>query len=131
MNEDDDAICEAMEKLIHNCTSILGWCYTGQQVEITKQKQRELSRSALAQMEVYCPETETNLSTQHSKPEMEPEIKITTTTTTTTRTLSSVVSKQPSTLPSIKSQPGSAPMTKFSFTVFCVALSFQVVFYKA
>ena len=127
MNEDDDAICEAMEKLIHNCTSILGWCYTGQQVEITKQKQRELSRSALAQMEVYCPETET----QNSKPEMEPEIKITTTTTTTSRT-SSVVPQKPSTLPSTKSQPGSAPLTSgFSFTVFLVSLCFQVVLYKA
>ena len=53
--EDHLVVCQALDKLIEECTLILGWCFSAQQVKETKDKQRDLSRSALAAMEVACP----------------------------------------------------------------------------
>ena len=47
-----------MDKLIDECTLILGWCFSTENVEETKNQQRQLARSALAKMEVFCTETE-------------------------------------------------------------------------
>ena len=43
-------ICTALHGLIEECTVILGWCYTSVQVEDTKSKQKEVTRSALTKM---------------------------------------------------------------------------------
>ncbi len=40
-------ICQGLRNLIDDCTVILGWCYTAQQVEETKRRQEGLMREAL------------------------------------------------------------------------------------
>ena len=49
-------ICEALGKLIDDCTIILGWCFSTEQVVQVKKKQRAISLTALATMNIHCPE---------------------------------------------------------------------------
>ena len=58
--DDKTAICQALDNLIDECTLILGWCYSQDHVRTTKVQQRDLSRSALAKMQIYCPDTNKN-----------------------------------------------------------------------
>ena len=58
--DDKTAICQALDNLIDECTLILGWCYSQDHVRTTKVQQRDLSRSALAKMQIYCPDTDAN-----------------------------------------------------------------------
>ena len=64
-DEDKTAICEALENLIDECTLILGWCYSEDHVKKTKLEQRNLSRSALAKMQILCPENNQNSTVNH------------------------------------------------------------------
>lgn len=49
-------VCKALSSLINDCTLVLGWCFPDERVKDTKQKQWEITRSALAQMDIYCNE---------------------------------------------------------------------------
>ena len=49
-------MCSALKDLIQNCTQILGWCFSSQQVQSTIQKQRDIAMSTLASMNILCPE---------------------------------------------------------------------------
>jgi hypothetical protein len=54
MTDGNEALCSATDNLIDECTVILGWCFSAQEVQDTKQKQREVSRAALATMNIFC-----------------------------------------------------------------------------
>merc|ERR1719297_81559 len=87
LSEDENVLCQALDKLINNCTAEhLGWCYTDEHVQATMREQREVSRSALAKMKIFCPEPEETTTTT------------TISTTTTVRTTTTSVTK-PSELP--------------------------------
>ena len=49
-------VCSALKDLIQNCTQILGWCFSSQQVQSTIQKQRDIAMSTLASMNILCSE---------------------------------------------------------------------------
>jgi len=123
LSEGDNALCQALDKFINNCTTILGWCFTDEHVQATMKEQRQVSRSALAKMEVYCPETE--------------DITKTNTTTTSIRTPTSSsqdseLSELPRSAPSqseADAEPGSAPTLGFSLTLFFLQIIF-VFLYK-
>lgn len=123
LSEGENVLCQALDKLITNCTAEhLGWCYTDEHVQATMREQREVSRSALAKMEIYCPESE----------------ETTNTTTTTIRTTTTSVAKPselPNPLPLPVGQPepeerGAAPMTGYSFTLLFIAIATHLVLYK-
>ena len=40
-------VCTSLNELIEDCTVILGWCYTSEDVQITKEKQRGLLNKAM------------------------------------------------------------------------------------
>ena len=50
----DNLVCEALDKLIDECTLILGWCFSTPKVKDTKEKQRQVARTALAKMDIFC-----------------------------------------------------------------------------
>ncbi len=52
-------ICSGLRNLIDDCTVILGWCYTADQVDSTKKKQEALMRQA---MEKLFPDFDINVS---------------------------------------------------------------------
>jgi len=122
LSEGDNALCQALDKFINNCTTILGWCFTDEHVQATMKEQRQVSRSALAKMEVYCPETE--------------DITKTNTTTTSIRTPTSSQDSELSELPrsapsqsEADAEPGSAPNLGYSLTLFFLQIIF-VFLYK-
>lgn len=43
----EDHVCSALRSLIEDCTVILGWCYTTQEVEDTKEKQKDITEKAI------------------------------------------------------------------------------------
>ncbi len=53
---ENEVVCQALDKLIDECTLILGWCFPTEQVQETKSQQRQVSTSALAKMSIFCPE---------------------------------------------------------------------------
>merc|ERR1712200_198343 len=64
LSDDENVLCQALDKLIDNCTAEHpGWCYTDEHVQATMREQREVSRSALAKMEIFCPEPEETTTT--------------------------------------------------------------------
>ena len=65
--DDKTAICQALDNLIDECTLILGWCYSQDHVRTTKVQQRDLSRSALAKMQIYCPDNKNSLHIPEDK----------------------------------------------------------------
>ena len=65
--DDKTAICQALDNLIDECTLILGWCYSQDHVRTTKVQQRDLSRSALAKMQIYCPDNKNSLHLPEDK----------------------------------------------------------------
>ena len=44
LSEGDNALCQALDKFINNCTTILGWCFTDEHVQATMKEQRQVSR---------------------------------------------------------------------------------------
>ena len=44
LSEGDNALCQALDKFINNCTTILGWCFTEEHVQDTMKEQRQVSR---------------------------------------------------------------------------------------
>ena len=44
LSEGDNALCQALDKFINNCTIILGWCFTDEHVQDTMKEQRQVSR---------------------------------------------------------------------------------------
>ena len=44
LSEGDNALCQALDKFINNCTTILGWCFTDDHVQATMKEQRQVSR---------------------------------------------------------------------------------------
>jgi len=127
LSEGDNALCQALDKFINNCTTILGWCFTDEHVQATMKEQRDVSRSALAKMEVYCPETEDITKTN----------KTTTTTTTSIRTPTSSQDSELSELPrsapsqsEADAEPGSAPTIGYSLTLFFLAITAHLFLYK-
>ena len=40
-------VCSSLNDLINDCTVILGWCYTSEDVNVTKEKQRGLLNKAM------------------------------------------------------------------------------------
>jgi len=128
LSEDENVLCQALDKLINNCTAEhLGWCYTDEHVRATMREQREVSRSALAKMEIFCPESEETTTTT------------TISTTTTIRTTTSTVTK-PSELPHPahpqtqeshpEPEPGAAPTMGFSFTLLFISIAMHLILYK-
>merc|ERR1711862_549398 len=127
LSDGDNALCQALDKFI-NCTTILGWCFTDEHVQATMKEQREVSRSALAKMEVYCPETE--------------DITITTTTTsipTPTSQAESQLFELPRSAPSHSNHDdhepeseaeGAATSIGYSFTIFVIAIVTHLLLYK-
>ena len=55
-SDDDKLVCKALTSLINECTLVLGWCFPNESVIDTKKKQWEITRSALADMDIYCDE---------------------------------------------------------------------------
>jgi len=112
LSEDENVLCQALDKLINNCTAEhLGWCYTDEHVRATMREQREVSRSALAKMEIFCPEPEETTTTTIS-------------TTTTTRPTTTLVAKP------LKTKNGAVPTMGYSFTLLFIAIATHFVVYK-
>ena len=50
LSEDENVLCQALDKLINNCTAEhLGWCYTDEHVQATMREQREVSRLVIVE----------------------------------------------------------------------------------
>ena len=49
----NSALCAALNSLIEDCTVILGWCFTSEEVAETKQKQKEVTWLRLEECYIY------------------------------------------------------------------------------
>merc|ERR1711936_805437 len=95
------AVCRAVRQLIHDCGNALSYCFTTEQVEETKEKQRSGLRTILAKH--YTPANMDRCFLKHPEVEQESstdtEIVTTATTEVTTAITTAITTAQPVTDP--------------------------------
>merc|ERR1711862_841617 len=73
LSDGDNALCQALDKFINNCTTILGWYFTDEHVQATMKEQREVSRSAWPRWKFIVRKLKT-LPSQLQQPVFQPQL---------------------------------------------------------